>query len=199
MSSVKRRYRQTARAKQAEATRRRIVEAAVALHATVGPANTSLSAVAREANVSRPTLYAHFPDEVSLVKACTLHWMAQDPPPDPERWMMVDDPGQRSRTALSELYGHYSRNEGLIENVFRDMYLVESMRSFNAPLIERSFEQMAEILAAGFDDSPDVEAARLAMIDVAIRFDTWKVLTRDRGLPTEGAVELMAHAVDTVG
>jgi AcrR family transcriptional regulator len=199
MSGVKRQYRQTDRAEQTAATRRRIVEAAVQLHGTVGPANTSLSAIAREAGVSRPTVYAHFPDEASLFKACTLHWMAQDPPPDPARWSVIDDPRERLRTALTQLYSHYARNEQLIENVFRDMYLVDSMRSFNVPLIEGSFAQIAAILSSAFDDRPDAARRREAMADVAIRFDTWKLLVRDRGLPTEDAVEIMAHAVNAAG
>jgi AcrR family transcriptional regulator len=196
---VKRQYRQTDRAQLTAATRQRIVEAAVQLHRTVGPANTSLSAVAREAGVSRPTIYAHFPDEASLFKACTLHWMTRDPPPDPAAWSTIDDPIERLRTALRQLYSHFARNEQLIENVLRDMYRVDSMRSFNVPLIERSFEQMAAILSSAFGDRPEARPRREALTDLAIRFDTWQLLVRGRGLSTEDAVEIMAHAVNTAG
>lgn len=195
MTEVKRRYRQTARAEQAAATRRRIVEATVELHSTVGPANTSLSAVARKAGVSRPTLYAHFPDEAELLQACTIHWLAQDPPPDPSAWSTIDDPRERMTVALTALYSHYSRNEQMVENVFRDMYLVDSMRSFNVPLVESSFAQMTEILSSAFDDAPPLAVRRAAMVAVATRFETWKVLARERGLSSEEAAELMADAV----
>ena len=195
MSEVKRRYRQSARAEKAAATRERIVEAAVGLHATVGPANTSLSAVAKRAGVSRPTLYAHFPDEASLFQACTMHWMSQDPPPDPAAWSTIDDPRERVATALKDLYSHYLRNERMLENVFRDMYLVESMRAFNVPLVERSFAQMTEVLSSAFDDEPRLAVRRKAMVSLAVAFHTWRVLVKERELSREDAAELMAHAV----
>lgn len=197
MGEVKRRYRQTTRAEQAAATRQRIVEAAVALHSTVGPANTSLSDVAREAGVSRPTLYAHFPDAAGLFQACTMHWMSQDPPPDPAAWATVDDPRERVRVALTELYTHYTRNEPLLENVLRDMYVVDSMREFNVPFVERSFEQMTEVLTACFGDRPASARRRSALVALALSFDTWQLLARDRVLTDDEAAELMTTTVVT--
>lgn len=195
MAEVKRRYRQSTRAEKAAATRQRIVEAAVELHGTVGPANTSLSAVARRAGVSRPTLYAHFPDEASLFQACTMHWMGQDPPPDPSAWQAIEDPRERVVTALTELYAHYSRNDQMLENVFRDMHLVDSMRSFNVPLVEGAFAAMTEVLSSPFDDEPGSAARRGAVVSLALSFDTWQVVARDRGLGSEDAAQLMAHLV----
>lgn len=198
MSRVKRQYRQSTRAEKTASTRQRIVEAAIELHGTVGPANTSLSAVARKAGVSRPTLYSHFPDEASLFQACTMRWMSQDPPPDPAAWLEIDDSRQRIGTALSEIYSHYARNEQMIEKVFRDMYLVESMRSFNVPLVEESFAAMTEILGSAFDDGSDLAVRRRAMVSVAISFNTWKSLVRIEGLTNEEAADLMAHLVACV-
>jgi AcrR family transcriptional regulator len=70
------------RAEQQADTRRRIVEAAVDLHGTVGPALTTFSMVAERAGVQRHTLYAHFPDERSLAMACSALAMERDPLPD---------------------------------------------------------------------------------------------------------------------
>lgn len=195
---VNRQYHQSVRAEKTASTRQRIVETAIELHGTVGPANTSLSAVARKAGVSRPTLYSHFPDEASLFHACTMHWMSQDPPPDPTAWLKIDDSGQRIGTALSEIYSHYARNEQMIGNVFRDMYLVESMRSFNVPLVEESFAAMTEIIGSAFDDGSDVAVRRRAMVSVAIGFNTWKTLIKVGGLTNEEATDLMAHLVACV-
>ena len=186
------------RAEKTASTRQRIVEAAIELHGTVGPANTSLSAVARKAGVSRPTLYSHFPDEASLFHACTMHWMSQDPPPDPAAWLEIDDSNRRIGTALNEIYSHYARNEQMLGNVIRDMYLVESMRSFNVPLVEESFAAMTEILGSGFDDGSDLAVRRRAMVSVAITFNTWKSLVRIEGLTNEEAADLMAHVVACV-
>lgn len=167
------------------------------LHRSMGPARTSFSAVAREAGVSRPTLYAHFPDEASLLQACTLHWMSQDPPPEPTTWAKIDDPAERVTAALREIYSHYSRNEQLINNVFRDMYVVESMRSFNLPLMEAGFAAMTETLAAAFDDDEASVTRRRAMVSLAISFATWKGLVGREGLSETDAVDLMTRVVVT--
>ena len=196
MGEVKRQYRQTRRAEQTAATRRKIVEAAVELHSTVGPAATSLSAVANEAGVSRPTLYSHFPDESALFRACTLHNIAQDPPPDPTAWRKIDNASERLRAALRELYAHYARNQDMLDNVFRNMHIVESMREFNLPLVEQSFAQMTEILTTAYEDPPRSASQRAALVAVAISFDTWKTMTQSRGLDGQEALELMARAVD---
>ena len=64
-------YRLKRRAERQDETRHRIVEAAVALHTTVGPARTTVSAIAERAGVQRHTFYRHFPDERSLGLACS--------------------------------------------------------------------------------------------------------------------------------
>ncbi len=198
MTGVNRQYHQKVRARKTALTRQRIIEAAVELHGTLGPANTSLSAVARKAGVSRPTLYSHFPDEASLFQACTMHWMSQDPPPDPAAWLEIDDSRERISTALSEIYSHYARNEQMIANVFRDMHQVDSMRSFNVPLVEESFAAMTQILISAFDDGPDLAVRRRAIVSVAISFNTWNSLAKTEGLTNEKAADLMAHLVACV-
>src|SRR3712207_6887531 len=52
-SGAKRPYRKRRRADQEEATRLRITEAAVDLHGSIGPARTTISAVAQRAGVDR--------------------------------------------------------------------------------------------------------------------------------------------------
>lgn len=168
------------------------------LHSSLGPARTTLSAVAEEAGVSRPTLYSHFPDEASLIQACTTHWLSQDPPPDPTGWLAVADPVERMRVALREIYSHYERNEEMTDHVLRDMDLVETMKSFNKPLIEGGFAAMTDTLASAFEDGPPITGQRRAMISLAISFDTWKQLARVNQLTTEEAVRLMVHSVQCV-
>lgn len=127
-----------------------------------------------------------------------MHWMSQDPPPDPAAWLEIDDPRERIGTALSEIYSHYARNEQMTGNVFRDMYLVESMRSFNVPMVEGSFAAMTEIIGSAFDDGSDLAVRRRAIVSVAIAFNTWKSLVRMEGLTNEEAADLMAHLVACV-
>jgi len=192
MEDVKRPYRQNVRARKAAETREKIVKAAVRLHESVGPARTTLVAVAREAGVSRPTVYSHFPDEEDLLRACTFHWLQEDPPPDPTDWLAEDDPAERVLLALNELYSHYERNEQMTENVFRDMQTLESMRSFNLPLVEAMFSSMVEVLISAL---PDSSAARKGIVSVAIAFSTWQALTRRAGLSSMEAADVMARAV----
>src|SRR5436189_4831871 len=113
MSDQKRPYRMRRRAELEEQTRMRITESAVALHEELGPARTSISAVADRAGVRRSTVYRHFPDEEALFAACSSHWRAANPPPDPHAWAAIEDPPERSETALRELYAFYRRTEGM--------------------------------------------------------------------------------------
>ena len=69
MTVERRKYEKKRRAELEADTRRRITETAVELHGTVGPARTSISAVAERAGVRRSTLYRHFPDEAALFDA----------------------------------------------------------------------------------------------------------------------------------
>ena len=75
-------YRKRRRAELEDETRLRITEATVDLHGTVGPARTTVSAIAERAGVQRATVYRHFPDERALFGACSAHWIAANPPPD---------------------------------------------------------------------------------------------------------------------
>ena len=89
----------TTRADQVEQTRRRIVEAAVELHGTVGPANTTVAAIAERAGVTRLTVYRHFPDDDAMFAACTAHWSARQNMPDIDAWLAESDPVDRLRSS----------------------------------------------------------------------------------------------------
>src|SRR5918996_4055938 len=90
--TAKRPYRKRRRAELEDQTRLRITEAAVELHGRVGPARTTISAVADRAGVQRATVYRHFPDEDALFAACSGHWAAMNPSPDPSAWQAIRDP-----------------------------------------------------------------------------------------------------------
>ena len=96
----KHRYEMKKRAERQRETRRRIVEATVELHRTRGPANTTISEIAKRAGVNRLTVYNHFPDMTDLLRACSRSWTERHPAPDPTPWARIGDPQQRLRTAL---------------------------------------------------------------------------------------------------
>ena len=148
MSDQKRPYRMKRRAELEEETRRRITESAVALHEELGPAQTSISAIAERAGVRRSTVYRHFPDEDALFEACSSHWRAANPPPDLDAWSSIEDPAERTRTALRELYAFYSSTEAMYVSLLRDEPLVPAvqrrLRDFYGYL-----DAIRDVLAAG--------------------------------------------------
>lgn len=175
--------------KQAE-TRQRIVEAAVDLHSSVGPALTTLSMVAERAGVQRHTLYAHFPDERSLFLACSGLAMERDPLPDPEPWRAIADPGERLRTGLAEVYGWYQRNAALAACVSRDAEYHELTREMvvlrQAPIMQAWHEVLGTRL----------NTKQRAMLDLALSFFTWRTLVRDNGMKQTRAVASMVQAIE---
>ena len=99
-------YTKRRRAELEEETRRRITAATVELHREVGPAKTTISAIAERAGVQRLTVYRHFPDERTLLGACSAHWRAGHPAPDPSPWPAIRDPEERLRVALAAFYDY---------------------------------------------------------------------------------------------
>lgn len=195
MPDQKRPYRKKRRAELEEATRRRITESAVELHGTLGPSRTSLSAVAEHAGVRRSTLYRHFPDEAALFAACSAHWQASNPPPDLEYWAAINDPGERLRVALEELYVYYRRTERMMDNLLRD---ADTM-----PTVQRMFGGFRDYINAAHETLMAGRRARghalrrvRAATGHALTFATWRSLTRQQGLDDPQAADLMCRLVD---
>ena len=124
---AKRKYELKRRAENQAATRQRIVEAALELHATVGPARTTVIDIAESAGVERVTVYRHFPDELALFSACSAHYRAQNPPPDMSSWAAIKDPVERLRAALGSFYAYYDRVAPMLQNVLRDAETVPAV------------------------------------------------------------------------
>lgn len=190
----RRRYRKKRRAEQEEETRRRITEATVELHGSVGPARTTVSAVAERAGVQRGTVYRHFPDERALFDACSSHWMAANPVPDIGAWAAIADPAERLRAALGELYGWYDRGEYMLEKTTRDAAVVPalqpSMEAFAAWV-----DAAAEALLRGRPQRGGRRRLVKGAIAHALSFPTWRSLVREQGLSRPTAVELMTALV----
>ena len=180
------------RQERLDETRQRIAEAAFELHATVGPAQTSISAVAERAGVQRHTVYHHFPDVPSLFRACTEHGMAVTRPPLAAPWAAIADPKLRLRTGLAELYPYYRANARLLGNVTRDLPLVGTGGS--EPFIERMGELFGA-LAGGWAGDAAVQRLRMVAIGHAMAYETWRSLT-GAGASDAEAVELMVGLVD---
>jgi AcrR family transcriptional regulator len=192
-----RKYELKRRAEKQEETRRRITEAAVGLHETVGPARTTISAIAERAGVQRLTVYRHFPDERALFAACTGHYLAANPPPDPGPWAGVSDPEVRLRRALTEVYAYYGRNEPMYSNSVRDAPLKPVVFEVLGPFFEH-WGRMRDILSVGWGVRSRRRELLLAAIGHALDFEAWQSLTRRQELDDEQAVEVMVCAVRCV-
>jgi AcrR family transcriptional regulator len=194
MSDQKRPYRMTRRAELEAETRRRITESAVALHQEVGPAQTSITAIAERAGVRRSTVYRHFADEDALFDACSTHFRSLNPPPDPRDWAAIADPAARTETGLTELYAFYGRTHGMYESLFRDETLVPSvhrrLRDFHGYL--RAAE---DVLMTGRGLRGRPARRTRAAVGHALTFATWRSLVQEQRLPPDDAVALMAELV----
>lgn len=196
MSARKRPYRMTRRAELEEQTRRRITESAVALHQELGPAQTSISAIAERAGVRRSTVYRHFPDEESLFAACSSHWRAANPAPDLRRWSAIADPHERLCTALGELYAFYGRTHGMYGSLLRDEPVVPVVARLLADF-HAYLDEARRMLAAGRGLRGRAARSTRAAIGLALAFPTWATLTREQGLSDGDAVELMCLLVES--
>jgi AcrR family transcriptional regulator len=198
MSNERRKYTKRRRAESEHETRLRITEAAVALHGDVGPARTTISAIADKAGVQRATVYRHFPDDESLFAACSGHYAALNPPPDLTAWSEEPNIGARLRRALTELYAWYDRTEPMLQNVVRDEALVPAMA---APIARRRayLGMVVDALLTGRRERGHARRRVKAALTHALSFPTWQSLVRDNGLKDAEAVSLMAAMIEAGG
>jgi AcrR family transcriptional regulator len=192
-NTMPRTYTLKRRAEQQAETRRRIVEAAVDLHGSVGPASTTFSMVAERAGVQRHTLYAHFPDDRSLLLACSGLVAERAPLPDAEAWRAIEEPLQRLRVGLRAVYDWYECNADLAACVLRDAEHHELVREIAALRWGPPMAAYHEVLGR------KLNAKQRALLHVALSFHTWRTLVRESGLKQGAAVGAMVEAIDGAG
>jgi AcrR family transcriptional regulator len=188
---MNRKYELKERARRQAETRQRIVEAAVELHTSVGPARTTISGIAERAGVERHTVYAHFPDEPALFQACSEHWAGRHPLPDIATLAEIENPAHRLRGALGEMYAWYESVEPDLALFVRDASVVPS------EITGRRLSHLATLadaLSLGWPRRKGVRAA----IGHALEFETWRSLVRRQGLSPRQAVDAMTRLVSSV-
>ena len=178
------------RADQQAQTRQRIVDAAIDLHGTVGPARTSLSMVAEKAGVQRNTLYAHFPDERSLLLACSGTSLERDPPPDAKEWRSIADRAERLRTGLKAIYGWYGGNAQLLACVLRDAEHYAPVREISELRYGPVIGGWHEVLGEG------LSKPQQALLHLALGYHSWRALVLEAGLSNAAAAESMVGAIE---
>lgn len=173
----KRPYVLRERARRLAETRTRIVEAIMHLHEEVGPRHTSVAAVAKRAGVERLTVYRHFPDEAAMIAACSQHFLALHPPPDPAAWTAEPAPLDRARRGLGAIHGYFRRTAAMFRQIYRDAddhpAVKEALAHFDAYL-----RGVADELAAAWPAGRE-RTRRTRILRHAVRFSTWQSLEAD--------------------
>jgi AcrR family transcriptional regulator len=183
------------RADNVAETSRRIVEATVHLHGTIGLTATTITAIAEEACVTRLTVYRHFPDVTTLYRACSMHWMSQQVQPDPRAWAHIADPARRLRTGLADLYRFYRGGEAMLTRVWRDeAALPEEQRQ----VLRDMDAQHRDVLIDAFAVAGQRHRRLLAVVGHAVSFSTWRSLCIGQGMTDAEAADAMAALALTV-
>ena len=177
----------TRRAELVDETRQRITEATARLHTSVGPANTTVAAIAEEADVTRLTVYRHFPDLDVLFQACRAHWRAQNPPPDAQVWSATQSLEARARQGLTELYAWFREHAEELFPIYRDL-TTSPLSSQTA--MRKENERLGGLLLGG--DVPEGAAGRQvrAVARHLLDYRTWRSLAIDQELGDAEAVEI---------
>ena len=187
----KRKYQQKRRADKAEETRNKIVEAAVKLHEELGPAHTSIKAIAEQAGVQRLTVYRHFPDEASLFRACTSHWLELHPPPAFSDWAEYDNPVDLTSRAIGDFYRYYRNTERMWTVAYRD---VEEVDALHEPMaaVEAYVDQIRDELLSAWKVKTEDKKNLSMTLRHCLRFSTWRSLKIEK-LSDKKMVELVMN------
>jgi AcrR family transcriptional regulator len=190
----KRKYRLKQRAAQQQETRERIVDAAMALHEELGPAATTISALAERAGVQRLTVYRHFASDQEILQACSTKWMSLHPPPDPAQFT-ADNAIEYTRGMLLALYAYYEDTQRMWRSLYRDLGQIEAL---DAPM--REFDQYLDSVSdALLAANGSRRSKRLqATVGHAVRFSTWASLS-ELGLEPKTAATLVCEWIRATG
>ena len=187
------RYRKRRRAEHEQQTRDRIAEAAMNLHQSVGPANTTVSAIAEAAGVQRATVYRHFPDDEAIFNR--LHGPLLRAPPAPRPGPL----GARSRTPTSGCAWRWPRStrgtarpQPMLSKTQRDR---EHVPATAVKAFLGYFELIRESLMRGRRERGRRRARVAAAISHAVAFPTWVSLVSEGGLSDGDAIDLVAAMV----
>jgi AcrR family transcriptional regulator len=157
-------------------TRQRIVEATVELHQTVGPAETTIKAIAECAGVQRATVYNHFPDLQVLFAVCNAYYYERHPMPDPTSWVGIASPNERFHVAVRELYRWYEETEAMLSVGIRD---IDAVPPAAREAFFGYFRHVARSLMTGRRERGRKRVRTAAAVGHAISFLTWHSLVRE--------------------
>lgn len=187
-----RQYDMSSREVAREATRRRILDATLALHTEKGIFGTSWRDIAQRADVSIGTVYRHFPTLAELVPACGELLFERTAPPSPEdaREVIGDavDPIARLEIAGSALFAFYERAGAHIDSDAREREL---------PDVQEWEEHLRATVTAFVREAVrgrQIDARTLRLVSVFYDFRTYSAF-RARGISSSRAAKEVSRIV----
>jgi AcrR family transcriptional regulator len=172
-------------------TRRRIVDAAIALHAEKGVLGTSWPDIAKRADVALGTVYRHFPGLDQLVPACTSENALRTKPPGPTILVGLNRPEDRIGQFVKELFAFYGRSAPWTPKAGVDRHQL--------PVLDSILSRREAGLKALVEETLGPRRRRRRAPEVALAmtdFGVWRSLTRS-GLSTETAARLVTDVLVT--
>ncbi len=194
IANVPRKYEKKKRKANEEETRQRIVEATVDLHQSLGPAQTTITAIAEHAGVQRLTVYRHFPDNEALFSACTRHYFEVHPMPNPESWREIADPVERFKHGLAEVFDFFAENQQMLQLGLRDLPFVPEMGKVSP--FGPHWAGVRQTLAEPWEADGEAPLSIVALVHHATDFHTWNSLVQTGGLSHEHAIDLLACLIE---
>jgi AcrR family transcriptional regulator len=195
MKCMSRKYELKKRAESMEDTRQRITEAAMDLHGSLGPARTTVTAVAERAGVQRHTVYRHFPTDDDLFVACSGHFAELHPWPDQSVWQAIEDPRERLATGLDQLYRYYEETGFMWSRILRDRELNQTVERHLSPFNDY-VASAARVLSTGWGARGNRKRVLGTAVRHAVDFATWQSLVDDGDINRGEAVRLMTALVE---
>ena len=184
-------YRMTRRAAASAETRRRIVDAAIALHAEKGVLGTTWPDIAKRADVALGTVYRHFPGLDQLVPACTSENAVRMRPPGASVLVGVTRPEERIGRFVEGLFAFYSRSAPWTPRAGIDRHQL--------PVLDTILSRREAGLKVLVEETLGPLRRRRHALDAALAltdFGVWSSLTRS-GLSTEAAARLITEVLVT--
>ena len=147
----------------------------MALHEELGPANTSVKAVAEKAGVQRLTVYRHFPDEASMLEACTSHYNALHPAPASADWAQCTAPAERSYQGLLAFYQYYRRTHNMLGVAYRDAGQVAALKA-QMDRFDAYLDEVCDDLVDAWRQTHKQKRLLKITLRHALSFSTWQSL-----------------------
>jgi AcrR family transcriptional regulator len=182
-------YRMTRRAAANAETRRRILDAAIALHAEKGVLGTSWPDIAKRADVALGTVHRHFPSLEQLVPACTSENATRMKPPNPSLLNGLTSPEERMGRFVEDLFGFYSRSAPWTPRASVDRQHLPVLDSILSRR-EAGLKALVEETLGPLRRRRHALEAALALTD----FGVWRSLTQS-GLSTAAAARLITEII----